>query len=65
MEHDRSFQLTTVGGGTQAQREFEQLQRARIAPSAADDAFAEPPDEEPIPEPAPAEEANFDPFDAP
>jgi uncharacterized protein (TIGR02231 family) len=43
VEHDRSFQLATVGGGSQLQREFEELQRARIAPSAAEDAFAEPP----------------------
>lgn len=66
VEYDRNFQLATVGGGNQLQREFEQLQRSRIAPSAAADAFAEPmEDEPPVPEPAPAEEAPFDPFDAP
>ena len=42
VEHDRNFRLATMGGGSQLQREFEQLQRARIAPSAAEDAFAEP-----------------------
>jgi uncharacterized protein (TIGR02231 family) len=50
VEHDRNFQLATVGGGSQLQREFEQLQRARVAPSAAMDAFSE---EAPAPEPAP------------
>ena len=44
IEYDRTFQLSTVGGGSQLQREFEQLQRSRIAPSAAEDAFAEPPE---------------------
>jgi hypothetical protein len=44
VEHDRNFQLAAMGGDNQLQREFEQLQRARIAPSAA---------EEPAPEPAP------------
>jgi hypothetical protein len=35
LEFDRNFQLTTTGGsGKQQQREFEQLQRMRIAPSA-------------------------------
>ncbi len=49
VEHDRSLQLSALGGDTQLQREFEQLQRARIAPSAAEDAAVEPPESMPAP----------------
>jgi len=42
VEFDRNFQLSTIGGA-QGQSEFEQLQRFRAAPAAAEKAPAPPP----------------------